>query len=361
VTIINRYILSRFIRHTALALAAFVSIYILIEFFDKVDDFLEHNAAAELYLYYFASKTPLIVSQVLPLTVLMGVFLTLGGFTRSNELTAMRSGGIGLYSIVAPLLIAATILAGGNFVLNEYLAAPGINNANYILRTRVKGKAQPLTRRDNLWFRDDNDLYHIDLVVPEKKLLHKISVYRFNDTMQLQGRIDASNATWHNGIWQADTATVRRFSTTSGSLISEKVIPAFTLPLHKKAQDFTAAANAGNQELNFTQLRHLSRRLQKEGLDATRYLVDMHSRLAAPFACLVMAIVAIPFALQKNRNINLALGISISIGIGMAFFIIQSTLTAIGYSGILPPWMAAWSADLLFLMLGMFFVLSTRE
>lgn len=337
-----------------------MGIYLLVDFFEKVDDFLEHQAETSLYLSYFAYKTPLIISQVLPLTILMGIFLTLGGLSKNNELTAMRAGGIGLYKIITPLLLMATLLSGINFALNEYIVPAGTRTANHILRTEVKGKVATLTKRDNLWFRDSDAIYHIDLVIPESNQLRGVTMYQFDQQLQMETRIEAPNVAFQNHHWLATTATVRRFSTTTSQLITEKNSNNFQLPLNKKPGDF-GSVTGKNDELNFAQLRHLSRRMQQEGLDVTRYRVDMYSRLATPFACIIMAFVAIPFALQKNRNINLALGISISVLIGVAFFITQSTLIALGYSAILPPLVAAWSANIIFLLFGSFLILSTRD
>ena len=359
-TLINRYILGTFIKITSLSLAAFVGIYLLVDFFEKVDDFLEHQAAAKYYFTYFACKTPLIVSQVLPLTILMGVFLTLGGLTKSNELTAIRAGGISLFKIITPLIIAATLLSGANFLLNEYLVPAGTRTANHILKTEVKGKATTLTKRDNVWFRDNDTIYHINLVVAEKKKLHGVSLYQFDQQLQITTRIDAADAIYRDGHWVSTSATMRQFSTTTQQLTAENKTTQLVLPLSKTPEDF-GTTTGKNDELNFAQLRHLSRRMQQEGLEVTRYRVDMFSRLATPLACLVMAFVAIPFALQKSRNVNLALGISISVLIGVAFFIVQSTLIALGYSGTLPPFVSAWSANIVFLLLGLFLILSTRD
>jgi lipopolysaccharide export system permease protein len=72
-----------------------------------------------------------------------------------------------------------------------------------------------------------------------------------------------------------------------------------------------------------------------------------------------MGFLGIPFALSKGRKSSPALGIAISIGIGAIFFILQAILLAFGYSGVLPPLVAAWSANLLFLLLGCWLFLST--
>jgi len=360
VTIINRYLLTTFFRITLLALGVFVGIYLLVDFFEKVDDFLEHKAPISLYIYFFANKLPLIVSQVLPLTILMGIFMTLGGFSKSNELTAMRAGGISLFNLITPLLLAATVITAAHFTLNEYIVPASIRNAEHILQTQVKGKTATLSKRDNLWFREQNSLYHINLVMPDSGSMKGVSVYRLNDALQLQLRIEAQRVNFFEGKWIANKAKIRSFDPVSGQLTAEQNKQHFVLPLTKKPDDF-GTVSGDNDELNFTQLRRLSKKMQHEGLDATRYRVDMHARLAAPFACLIMAFVAIPFALQKSRNINLALGISLSVLIGVAFYIVQSTLMAFGYSKLLPPSVAAWSADIIFLLFSSFLILSTRE
>lgn len=359
-TIINKYLLSTFLRITALALGIFTGIYLLIDFFEKVDDFLEHNATISLYFFYFSYKLPLIISQVLPLTILMGVFLTLGGFSKSNELTAMRAGGISLLRLLVPLILAATFLGLIHFALNEYIVPAGVRTADHILRTEVKGKTAAMTKQDNLWFRDQNTLYHIDLVNPKAGTMSGVTLYAMDDELQVEMRTDAAKVKFADNQWMTKQATIRRFDTLTGQLKSEESGVNLALPLSKQPGDFSTSSG-DNEELNFTQLRRLSRKMRQEGLDAKRYLVDMYARLAAPVACLIMAFVAIPFALQKSRNVNLSLGISISVLIGVAFFIVQSTLMALGYTGVLPPFIAAWAADIIFLLFSCFLILSTRD
>jgi lipopolysaccharide export system permease protein len=360
VTIINRYLLTTFFRITLLALGVFVGIYLLVDFFEKVDDFLEHQAAISLYFYFFANKLPLIISQVLPLTILMGIFMTLGGFSKTNELTAMRAGGISLLNLITPLLLATTLIAGIHFTLNEYIVPACIHNAEYIFDTEVKGKRAALTKRDNLWFRDQTSLYHINLVLPDSGSMDGVSVYQLNERAQLELRMEAKKVRYEEDKWIADRIKIRKFDPVSGKLTAENQKKHYVLPLSKQPEDF-GTKSGNNDELNFNQLRHLSQKMRHEGLDATRYRVDMYARLATPFACLIMAFVAIPFALQKSRNINLALGISLSVLIGVAFYILQSTLMAFGYSKVLPPFIAAWAANIVFLLFSSFLILSTRE
>jgi lipopolysaccharide export system permease protein len=113
--------------------------------------------------------------------------------------------------------------------------------------------------------------------------------------------------------------------------------------------------------MGIRELGQLARKVESEGYDATRYRVDLQAQTATPFACVVMAFLGIPFALSKGRGASLAAGIAISVGIGVTYFILQAALQAFGYSGVLPPVVAAWSANLLFTLLGAWLLLLARE
>jgi lipopolysaccharide export system permease protein len=359
-TILQRYLLTTFTRIVTLSLSSFCGVYLLIDFFGRVDNFLEHNAEPSLYLIYFGSKLPLIISQVLPLAVLMGVFLTLGGFSKTNELTAMRAGGIGLPRIVTPIIWIACLIGIGHFMLNEYVVPAGVKTFNHVMRVEVKGKPATLGKRQNLWFRDRDTMYHTDFTGSEIEVLHGVSVYKLNSEFKHLKSIKAEKVVYTGSSWQAHDAVVREFDPKTGLLAREFRTEAIDIDLNKNPDDFNSTEYEA-EELSYAQLRDISNQLEKAGLNNSKYVVDMHTKLAQPLVSLIMALLGIPFALQKSRNINLGLGISVCIMIGMAFFVTQSTLIAFGYTEILPPLLAAWAADVIFLLLSAFLILSTRE
>ena len=131
--LLNRYILATFVRVLLLALGAFVGIYLLIDFFEKINDFINHNAPLSLYLLYFLNKIPQVATQIIPIAILMATFMTLGGLSRTNELTAMRSCGISLWRAATPLLASALLLSLTVLAVNEYIVPVTAKKANDIL------------------------------------------------------------------------------------------------------------------------------------------------------------------------------------------------------------------------------------
>ncbi len=359
-TILQRYLLGTFARIMALSLSSFCGVYLLIDFFGRVDNFLEHNAPASLYVLYFGAKIPLILSQILPLAVLMGIFLTLGGFSKTNELIAMRAGGVGLPRIVMPIMLIALFIGIGHFLLNEYAVPVGVKKFNHVMRVEVKGKQAALGKRQDLWFRDRDTMYHIDFSGNDNTIMHGVSIYELNSDFEHKRFLKAARLVFTGDIWRAEDVLIREFDSSNGLLEREFSTEKIPVALNKNPDDFCSTENEA-EELSYAELHEISHQLEKAGLNNTKYRVDMHAKLAQPFVSLIMALLGIPFALQKSRNINLGLGISICIMTGMAFFVTHSTLVAFGYAEILHPALAAWSADIIFLLLSVILILFTRE
>lgn len=359
-TLVNRYLLKAFGRIFFLSLATFSGIYLLVDFFEKVDDLMEHRAAAHLYFLYFLPKIPAIVTQITPLAVLMAVFMTLGGFSRTNELTAMRSSGISLWRIAMPLLGVSLLIALAALASGEFLAPLGIKKANHIMRIDVEKKPELTLKRNRIWLREGNDIVNIHLAQPEKNILRGITTFRIDDHFRLRSRIDAPIATFEQNHWVLKNPTIRTFNPESGEITDITRPPFEDMVLSRTPVDFQASV-PNNEEMGYRQLRAIAQKLQAEGYDPTRQRVDLNGRLANPFASVIMAFLGIPFALRKGRGTSLAVGITISVGIGIAYHIIQAILIAFGYSGALPPVLAAWSANLLFGLLGVWLLLTARQ
>lgn len=358
--LVNRYLLSHFLRILLLTLSSFVGIYLLIDFFEKISDFLDHQATASQYLSFFFNNIPVIISQVLPLAVLMTMVLTLGSLGRTNEITAMRACGLSLWRIIRSLMVLALLVSGLQLLANEYLVPINARNLNQLLDVELKGKPQQSLTQGKIWYRDNGRIIHIALAEPENEKLQGITVFELDQNSRLTRRLTAPTARYQKEKWQAEALQIQQFDPENGDLLKSMNETEQQIELGRTPDDFRSGIPKNN-EINFQQLLHLAKNLQAEGFDATRLLVDMHGRLAAPFTCLIMAFLGVPFALQRGRGSSIAVGIGLSLGIGVIYFILQSLILAFGYSGALPPIVAAWAVNLIFLMIGVWMLLNMRE
>ncbi len=358
--LLHRFILKQFRNILLLCLGAFCGIYLLIDFFERGSNLVDRQAEMADYVSYLLNSIPLICAQILPLSILMAVVLTLGSLGRTNELTALRSCGIGLWRVVQPLMISALILSGILLLVNEFVVPYNASALNHLFQVKLKGKEfLPLTR-DEIWFRNADHIINVRLSDPAAKELHGVTIFVLDQSAQLSQRLETDLATYNGKAWVTEKLRVREFDPQTGDMLSTAVKQNQPLLIGRSPQDFITQERQGN-ELTFRQLSKLATKLEQEGLDATRYKVDKHNRLASPFTCLIMAFLGVPFALQKGRQSNIALGIGQSLGIGVVYFIMQSLITALSYSGVLPPLVAAWATNVLFLMLGVWMLLKVKE
>jgi len=357
--LLDRMVLSSFIKFSCLALASFGGIYLLIEFFERVDNFLENHAALELYFLYFLNKIPVIVSQLMPLAILMGAFMTMASLSRHGELTAIFSSGVSLFGVIRPILGLALFISFATLAFNEFLLPIHVRQTNYIFQQQVKGKRDLTVKLSGLWFREGNAIINIRVAEPVIKTLSGVHVYRVNESFHITSTLEAKQAVFREGHWIGDSVLVRHFDPLSSELLQSETGPDMDLGFSKNPEEFRDVA-ARRDEMNFAKLWSLSHQLKKEGYDATSYEVDMHSRLSTPFACLITAFLGIPFALRGSRRSGLALGVVVSVGIGITYYFLNAILVAFGYSAVLPPLVAAWGANVLFSLLGLYLLLSKQ-
>ncbi|MBI2876902.1 MAG: LptF/LptG family permease [Candidatus Tectomicrobia bacterium] len=103
------------------------------------------------------------------------------------------------------------------------------------------------------------------------------------------------------------------------------------------------------------------KRIRASGYDATQYTADMHAKLSFPLSCLVMILVGIPFSLRSSRSGGLALGVICGIALGFTYWILSSIGLSLGHAGRLPPLVAGWGANALFLAGSLYFLFSGRR
>ena len=357
--ILTRFLLAYFLRIVALCSAAFIGIYMLIDFFEKIDDLIEHGATAGDYFVYISNSIPFIFVQILPLAILASMVLTLGGLSRSNEVTAIRACGVSLWKIVQPLMILTVVFSFLLLLLNEFVIPWNTKQLNNLLEVKLSGKKHIQLTHNQIWYRKGDRIINIAVADPQKQQLQGVKVFTFDNKRRIIKRQDAAQVHFSRGKWQTPAMVERIFDPETGDMIKMNKLHNEVLKLDRTPESFSGQKNRNN-ELSYLQLSEMAQKLELEGYDSTRQRVDMYNRLATPFTCLIMGFLGIPFALQRGRNSNIALGIGISLGIGVVYFIIQSLVTAFGYSGALPPFIAAWTANFIFLLLGVWLLLNVK-
>ena len=357
--IITRHITHEFLKYFAIMLVSFVAIFLVVDFFEKVDNFVEAGAGMKTTLVYYLYQVPLIVQQILPAAILLGVIITLGLMAKRRELLVLRSSGISLLRITYPLLLVSVCCAIGLFFLNE-TALPSLHQrANRIWQEKVlKKPIATFFRNEKIWHRGKGIIYHIDFYDPDKQTLHGITIYKLSPTFELLERIDAHSAKWMGDHWQFEQGIVQNRA--DNGEYQSKRFDSEAFVVAETPDDFKHTVRKP-EELSFIELRAYAKKLRMEGYDATRFETDMQGKIAFPFVCVVMTLAGIPIAFRTERKGGIAAGVGMGVLVAFLYFTLYSVSVTSGQSGALPPVVAGWLANGVFLTSGVILMATVRQ
>ena len=112
--------------------------------------------------------------------------------------------------------------------------------------------------------------------------------------------------------------------------------------------------------MSFLELYDYVQKLRESGNRVGKYVVDMHARLSFPLVNAITALVAIPFALAAPRSGGRAVGIAVAVVIAVGYWLVHSMALAFARADLLPPMLAAWTANIVFVGLGTALFLRAR-
>ncbi|MBI5048506.1 MAG: LPS export ABC transporter permease LptG [Deltaproteobacteria bacterium] len=356
--ILTRYILGEFLKIFMLALTASISLYITIDVVENIGNLIHHHIPFWDGLIFFLCKIPFIFYQISPVAILMATLLSVSIFARSNEVTAAMANGINILKLSFPFFANALVICGLNFMLSESIIP--LANQKILAINQVIDGSNKKTKfaQDNIWFRDNMSIYSISYIEPQKGILKGLTIYNFDNDFNIIKRIDAKEVNWIDGRWIARESKLFNFQ--EGKLLNKSTTVGDIIPLAEKPEDLKNIERLAD-EMSFRELMRYVNKLKREGYAATRYIVDLHSKISFPLVSVIMVMLGIPFALKSGRHGGIAVGAGISIVIGFSYWVIFAINISLGYNDIIPPMMAAWLTNFIFAGLGVLMLAYVRQ
>jgi len=356
--ILDDYVLREFFVNLGLVLSAFIMLLLVFTLFELLGDILRNQISPVVVGEYLFNVTPYFLYTTSHYGILLAILITLGWMQRSNEITAMKATGISIYRIIVPLLIASTLLAAGLFFFDQFYL-PHANKRQDALRNRIKGKPpQTYLNPDRRWIVGQNStIYYYQLFDPERAQFGGLSVFQFDPaTFRLTSRIFAERAHWDDSLqrWVCTKGWERSFH---GSAIEKyRTFDVSTFAAISEPPAYFQKEVIQSSEMNYEELRRYIHDLQQSGFDVVRLRVQLQKKFAFPIITFVMAVLAIPFSLSGGKRGALA-GVATAVGIAVVYSVTSEMFEAMGNISQLPPALAAWSPDLIFVLLGGYLIL----
>jgi lipopolysaccharide export system permease protein len=349
VKLLDRYLLREFTGYLALGLLGFIVIFIVVDVFEKMDVFLDHGATLAQIMSFYLYRAPEVAVQVMPVALLLATFLALGQLNKFGELTAMRTTGLSLVRILAPVFAVAATASIASLLLGEFVVPPANREREEIYDGQIRGVRREIAheRPDLTYVGHGGNVYYMRLYVVREERMHEVALQSFEDG-QLVRRIDAAEATWDGDEWVFSSGVERTFA--GDQEIATSFDQLMVEGLEETPEDF-AKETRQPSEMNYFELRKFVDRQRASGVRVAPHLVDLHVKLAFPLVNLIVVVIGASIASQLRLK-SAALSFGLSVAIAFVYYAFLRTGQALGHSGALPPYAAAWMGDFVFMVIG---------
>jgi LPS export ABC transporter permease LptG len=356
--LIDRYLLRQFIVFVAAGLAVAGALFVVVDLLGTLDRFLRMKPPLVHVVEHFLFAVPIALHQGLPIVMLVATIFLFLTLSRWHELTALKAAGISLYRVSAPILLTGLLISIGAGLFQEFLLPILSERGEEVDRVKIRGQLpRHLQARARLWLRStDTRFYRVELLNPATSALYGVSVFEIDRAFRLVSRLDARQARWSPAGWEFVDGARREIDDVGRITTVPFARAAVDLP--ETIEDFTEIQKPP-ASMSYRELREYVARLEAAGFQARKYLVDMYAKLSAPLENLIMVLVAIPFALQAPRGGRLY-GTGLAIAIMAGYLVVDRSARALGQADLLPPLLAAWTANVTFLGIGASLFLRSR-
>lgn len=355
--LLDKYLCKEFLKFFGLFQLSFLTIYLIIDFIQKIDNFVEANASKEAMFAYFYFKIPFITVQLVPVATLLSVIVMFCIMKSNNEITASKACGVSVYELARPLVLMCVGISIVVFLFSELVVPYTSSKSTGIWNSEVKKRdRQRLYGKLHIWYRGSNAIYWIKHFDPENSVMENVAFYFFNDEFQLIRRIDAKRGKWTGDKWRIEEGLIQTAQLDGVYKLED--FDQMDLELPERPEAFNRTIRLP-EEMSYWELKRYAETIRFEGYDATRYLVDMNIKLAFPAINFVVVLIGIPLALGTKRG-GTALAVSLGIAVCFLYLVTYGLARSFGLSGILPPVLSAWLANAVFFFIGAYLMVNVE-
>ena len=354
--ILDAYVAQEFLRIFLITLIGFPIFTVTINLVDSMDKYLARNipwrSIALAQLYNSVEQ----VFFVIPAAVLFATVFSIGAFSRHSEVTAAKASGISFQRMIAPVFVLAALAGAFAYVVGEWVPFANQRRSELLGERQLRSN----TSRYNFVYRADGGrTYSIGELVTTQKRMSDVQIEREGTGPEFPGYFltaargvydPASGWTLHNGALRLFPEAGRELAFTWDSLRQGS--------MSEKPEDLLSEPKAPN-EMNFAELGHYVKTLERSGSDANKLKVERAMKIAIPMTCLVIALFGAPLGITGTRS-GAAYGVAVSLATTVVFLMAVQISKAVGAGGVLPPMIAAWTPNAAFGLAGMFLMARAR-
>lgn len=354
--LLDRYVARSFVNPFIFCTLLFISMYIVVDALNNLDDFLNSTSSAKVVVLYYASMLPMILSYILPSSTLIAALYGLGVLNRHQEIVAMKAGGVSGFQILRPVLHLAFLISLALLFMNESITPKSAVLSTSIKQGMISKGGDSLAQRSienvAILSKGNRMLFARELHL-NTKTLYDVILLEHYPNMSLKSKKTAQRAVYDGSLWTL--YNVMEYDVDMNGDVQNKPRKFHSLPvdIHESPEEFLNQYTQ-SEFMSYRQLKAYLQTTEVTGFKTSNRLkTEMHEKISHPFICFIMLLVSAPIALISRRG-----GAMISIGVGLivivAYYGCAAFSGALGKGGVIPAEWAAWLPNLIFFSAGLF-------
>lgn len=346
--ILGRYILRHITQGALLTLLVLVSISLFFTFIGELGDIGRGYYNMVHVGEYIFLRIPGKVVEFMPLAVLIGTILSLGGLASNSEIIAMQASGVSVSDLLRSVIFSAILLAFLTFLVADFVVPVSETTAR-ANRTSAITNTPAIRGKKGIWVKDANQVIHIDVLRPGGRA-EGIEIYRLDEDGKLVQTLIAKTAIQTEDQWRLES--VRSLLFRQGSVQNENFDELiYTGKISNKLLD---ALLIEPRQMSSVDLYDYKTFLVKNNLDNSVESLTFWQKVFAPLTVIVMCLLAVPFVLGSQRQGNTGKRLIIGILLGLAYVVTSRLITQFGIQMNLLPVINAITPTVLFFILSFY-------
>jgi lipopolysaccharide export system permease protein len=373
--LLDRYLLRELLVPLGYCLCGFLLFWVSADLFVELGGFQRKGLGPRDIAEYYVVILPEFLVLVLPIALLLALLYALTNHSRHQEITAIRAAGVSLWRLAVPYLAVGFIASLALFAANELWVPKSEERARAILKRHLAPDPKAPGRNEyrNLYFENTRDgrRWRIGVYNFQTGEMLDPGVYPTERTSSQPWELRAERARQVDGVWTFYNALVFKDTgeTNAPPVPSLRtnvlVVPEFSetpeeISSEIKIRDSMALRAAKKTSVSIKDIVNYLRLHPRPSRSDWYWLhTKLEGRLAAPWTCLVVVLIAIPFGVAGGRR-NVYVGVASSIILCFSYFVLMQIGLALGTSGRVEPWVAAWFPNLSFGLAGLWMTVRIR-
>ena len=365
-SVISRHLTLLFLKHLGICLSGFVAMYLVVDFIEKIAEFVTQEIPLGVVALYFLAQIPNVLVLLVPVASLAACLITLVLLARNSEIIAFKSSGVSLVRLARPLLATGLALSAVMLLVGNVVTPATSRVTNGIWEGRVRHRAGPAAEAvENVWIRDVRLFERMDSYDEARSLGLGLTILILDENLDLSRRIEADRGFFSPGGLRLFGVREKTYLSRDGGRPTTFVYRAsdeLLLPGHPMPPPgLGRGANQNTDELGLAELSRAIEGLKAEGFNPVRQVVDLHLKISAPLITLIMIVVGVPIGFWRERGGSVAVGLVIGLALSFVYLVTQELSRTMGYAGLLPPLLAAWLPNVFFGLVGLYLFSHLRQ